>query len=227
MQRIIRFVREEVLAVVLIVGGVAVFIYNAVSGVLQLRDWGIPGWGWQIISAALVGAGLLVVAYRLHQRVEAAEQVLRSAPEARVVAPPRSGTTEPTTAPAPVVTPRHNAADGRIALALVDANRRKIIAEWGKVGSFELWEAASLFAEELPPTNALFPRSDAANAKLAMLKAAVHDGELPRAPLSGIDATLAKFGSISIDDHTRIRRSDLVEYAEAKCQRPAFLFPEP
>jgi hypothetical protein len=71
--KLLDFIRKEVLAVVSIVSGFAVFVYDAVSGVSQFQDWGIPSWGWQIIGATLLTLGVLVIAYRLHQRIEASE----------------------------------------------------------------------------------------------------------------------------------------------------------
>lgn len=204
MRSIIAFVKGEVWAVALILAGGAIFVFNAVSGALQLLAWGIPGWGWQIIATVFVVSGVLVIAYRLHQRLEALQSHRRTPPP------------EPGPKPLPAAASRQNDASWQGAHS---------VARWARVGSFELYQAACLWAGETPPSTPLLVVSEDARANLAMLKAAILDGELESIAPTGLAASMAGINGPQARDDTRVTRDSLLEFAKLRGERPAFLFP--
>lgn len=136
---------------------------------------------------------------------------------------------EPTPAPSFIKPPQPKPSPElarKLAEAMVGARqtgRAQAVQQWARVGSFELWEAAALWSDELPPKVHLLPLSDSGAANLAMLKAAIVAGDLLPLPPQGPAALRIALGG-EADDRTRVKRDALVAYAEKIGERPAFLF---
>jgi len=200
----------------------------------------LPWWGWLLILQGLLWAALAeyVARHIPSLRAASAEPERKIAPAAAVVAAPapeptRMLMTNPAPTPAPdypgkglMTAPRKSApatpADLVKAMAAGAATTRAAaMRRWTKVGSFEVWEAASLWANEPPPVSSLHPTSESSRANLAMLKAAILDGELVAVPASGLDSFIGR----GVSDNSRVTRENLIAYARAKGELPPFLFP--
>lgn len=84
----------------------------------------------------------------------------------------------------------------------------------------QLFQAACLWAEELPPANPAFPISESAQASLEMLKGATISGEIPSTEVTKYYETLP------IDERARVTRKGLFDFAVARKEYPVFLFPD-
>ncbi len=103
-------------------------------------------------------------------------------------------------------------------------SRAKIVRDWSRVGSLELWQAGALWANELPGVNRLFPTSEATRANVAMLMAAAMDGEIDASAVhpGRYEAVLGR----QIDEQSRVSRDGLLVFANGRSEYPLFLFPD-
>ncbi|MFN3858825.1 MAG: hypothetical protein ACK4RV_13865 [Caulobacter sp.] len=127
---------------------------------------------------------------------------------------------EATTSPQKIPSQRPEGGSGAHDLATQPI---QMAAEWGKVGSFELWQAAALWVDEPPLGAHLLHDSQRYMASYARLKAAILDDQLESVPPQGLEA-LRHLNGKDVTERTRVNRDHLVAFAKKQGERPTFLF---
>lgn len=172
----------------------------------------LPWWGWVIVLLASLNVTLL---FRGAPPRRAVEPIARPDVLAEYLSSnPMTNPRHPVGTIPPPITPER-----LLRAAEKLPNWQKIIRDWSRVETYELYQAAALWAGVPPPAVSILPLTPEGQANLAMLKAAIRRGDLQ--PTLDDAPSYIRLGPT---ETTCVTREALIAYAEQKGEHPAFLF---